>query len=240
MKIDVATIAVALLGSFAKGDGSALLKNETSFPDPDYNADEEVRRMSLFPRVQSVALRNAQLTFSLVLYPTPQVTRGLTSCTMTYWNPTYYGLKVDWCKDFEKDCGRPAADLFCKKKGFSASSSYSKDISVSKTLTVGNHAVCEKAYHQCDSFNSISCKRTSCRFNYPQYRSQPLDWCKRFARECGRPAADEFCKKNGYSFAKYYFKARYTGTGETLTIGDHAECDPDHHRCDTFAYITCA
>lgn len=148
-------------------------------------------------------------------------------------------LPPDWCKYFERSCGAAAANEFCRKKGYSEASSYRGRSNVAKTLTVGNHAVCDRNYHRCDSFASIECKRTTCRIYSPYYRNQPLDWCKFFESQCGKPAADRFCQLQGYSEAKDYRKRAYTGSAETICIGNHAECDPRHHGCDTFRYITC-
>jgi len=75
-----------------------------------------------------------------------------------YDNPKEIDLPIDWCYKFEQSCGKPAAEAFCKKKGCNTVKEYpSRKIIQGRTLTIGDHAVCDTKYHGCDSFRHITC-----------------------------------------------------------------------------------
>jgi len=72
--------------------------------------------------------------------------------------PMYNGKRLAWCHDFDADCGKPAADAFCKVNGFTAASEFSLDPhigDVAPTRSIGSGAVCDQA--PCDGFKLIAC-----------------------------------------------------------------------------------
>jgi hypothetical protein len=73
-------------------------------------------------------------------------------------------------------------------------------------------------------------------FSNPKYKSLALDWCKGWATDCGKPAADAWCVKQGYESASKF--QIYEDIGEpTRIISSNQICDqPD---CDSFTKITC-
>ena len=153
--------------------------------------------------------------------------------------PKWNGYALDWCKNFENDCGKPAADLFCQKKGYPQAISLVKLDRVNvETMTIGQNAICDPRTHQCDSFASIDCQETVKTFNYPTYYGYKLDWCRTFEGECGAPAAAEFCQKAGYAHL-VSFKIQSRVNRETMTVGSNAICDPRYHACDSFTYVQC-
>jgi hypothetical protein len=78
----------------------------------------------------------------------------------TYQNPKYNGYSLDWCKTFEHDCGKAAADMFCRKNGHLYALKFAKKNNMKvKTMCIGDHAVCDPRHHGCDSFRFITCKR---------------------------------------------------------------------------------
>lgn len=74
------------------------------------------------------------------------------------------------------------------------------------------------------------------RFHGPQSDGLLLDWCKGFGKRCGQPAADAFCRAEGYRRSVRFVQlvdpgkpTRIIGTGEVCS-------DPG---CDSFRWIEC-
>ena len=153
--------------------------------------------------------------------------------------PKWNGYALDWCKTFETDCGKPAADLWCEKKGYPHAFSFTKLSQVNyETMTVGNNAVCDPHSHGCDSFASIECQETMKTFYAPKYNGYRLDWCRVFENECGAPAASQYCQKMGYAQVANFEIEQMVQTN-TMTVGSNAICNPAYHRCDSFKYVQC-
>lgn len=77
----------------------------------------------------------------------------------------------------------------------------------------------------------------------PSFENYMLDWCRVWETECGKPAADEFCKSKGFRNStgfKILPKAGDFGI-QTKTIHDGRVCitGTNHGVCDGFSYITC-
>jgi len=72
-------------------------------------------------------------------------------------------------------------------------------------------------------------------FREPRINGNRLDWCLSWGKECGQPAADEFCRKKEFGSALSFEMAhqigptQVIGTGETCTVP----------ACDGFLFITC-
>ena len=62
-----------------------------------------------------------------------------------------------------------------------------------------------------------------------------LDHCREWSINCGQPAAEAYCKRQGYPFAKTFTLAR--GAGRTGVIGTGAICSGE--LCTGFREITC-
>lgn len=72
--------------------------------------------------------------------------------------PMYNGRRLAWCEQFDGNCGRPAADAFCKTKGFQQATDFVQDAhigDVSPTRSIGSGAVCDQV--PCDGFKLIAC-----------------------------------------------------------------------------------
>lgn len=100
------------------------------------------------------------------------------------------------------------------------------------------HATCTPAHSTCDTFDYITCRVKTQTFESPQEHDYSLDGCYEWESECGSPAADAFCEDKGYIRATDYSQIKLEGVTMTMTIGDHAVCDPEWHECSTFGYIT--
>jgi hypothetical protein len=78
--------------------------------------------------------------------------------TRTFNNPVLNGRRVDICLRWGVDCGKPAADAFCRANHYSASVDFSiaQNIgSQTPTLVIGENKVCSDA--ACDGFAVIRC-----------------------------------------------------------------------------------
>ena len=67
--------------------------------------------------------------------------------------------RLDWCRDWESNCGKPAADAYCQSRGLSKGAlSFEIDPHVNLfTATINGQRVCEGTKRNCDSFKRIEC-----------------------------------------------------------------------------------
>lgn len=153
--------------------------------------------------------------------------------------PKWNGYALDWCKNFEQACGKPAADLYCQKRGYPQAVAFNKLNRVSyQTMTIGQNAICDPRDHVCDSFSSIDCQETVATFYAPKYNGYRLDWCREFEGACGAPAALRYCQKAGYAqLVSFHIQPRVSVP--TMTVGSNAVCNPAYHTCDSFSYVQC-
>jgi len=158
--------------------------------------------------------------------------------TITFDDPTHHGKLVDWCLSFQTDCGKPAADAYCTMNGYGEATKYPKRRTYGdETLTMKQLSTCSPAHNVCDTFDYITCQVNEQTFENPMEHNRVLDGCYKFDSGCGKAAAYAYCKDKGFSRAKEY--SQIESKEETMSIGDHAVCDPAWHRCNTFSYITC-
>ena len=92
--------------------------------------------------------------------PLPQGKR----VTTKFQSPMFQGNRLDWCRSWAKDCGKGAADAWCKYKGFEAASSkiqIAENIGKSHpTKIISTGQICNQDF--CDGFKSIECYKWSC------------------------------------------------------------------------------
>lgn len=163
-----------------------------------------------------------------------------TAWGVRYNQPKYRGYHLDWCRIFEHECGKPAADAFCRLNGHLQATNWSFWSNPGfQTMTIGQNSICDPGSHVCDTFGFIDCQAASQVFNNPTYRGYRLDWCRIFENECGAPAADAFCRYKGFARQTGFQFQRHPGV-QTMTIGQNSICDPNNHVCDSFTYIRCA
>jgi tetratricopeptide (TPR) repeat protein len=70
----------------------------------------------------------------------------------------------------------------------------------------------------------------------PRIGESRLDWCREWARSCGKAAADEFCRREGFVEAASFAKAPRIQV-PTRVIGTGQICNSVS--CDGFSSITC-
>jgi len=70
----------------------------------------------------------------------------------------------------------------------------------------------------------------------PLVNGARVDWCLIWGADCGQPAADYFCNKQGYARAETW---RKEPAETTFIIGDGTSCS-GAGRCDGFSFIRCS
>jgi hypothetical protein len=256
---------------------------------------------------------------------------GVYAATKTIVAPMFNGNRLDWCRTWSEDCGKPAADAYCRNQGFQEAASFAREPHIgalSPTRLIGTGATCDLAH--CDGFRQITClkqptvadmpakpvavprdrpeetadapqkvmqvattapmrltpateertpkalspaaapakappaeaqddapaetasiaatapteatddaKAATKQFDKPMYNGKRLAWCHDFTTECGKPAADAFCKANGFGKAADFTQDPHIGDmTPTRSMGNGAVCD--QAPCDGFKAITCA
>jgi hypothetical protein len=84
--------------------------------------------------------------------------------TAQFQSPMFQGNRLDWCRSWAKDCGKGAADAWCRNKGFEAASSNIQiDENIGKsspTKIISTGQVCNQDF--CDGFKLIECYKLWC------------------------------------------------------------------------------
>lgn len=185
-------------------------------------------------------MKKSNLTVHLILLAASMTGGVMGAQGATYYHPKYKGYGLDWCYIFENQCGKPAADAFCKSLGQGQAVNLEKLNNPGyQTMTIGQNSVCDPSSHGvCDTFSFIQCESITKTFKNPSYHGYRLDWCRIFENDCGQPAADAFCKLMGFSGSGSFHFQGNPGV-PTMTIGQNSICYPQVHRCDSFSSITC-
>ncbi len=175
----------------------------------------------------------------------------------TFRLPKLDGLYVHYCLSLKEDCGRPAADKFCRLKGFHRTTAYKRFVKAGRTRILGTNKVCTGT--QCDGFQFIRCvpkdfvysnplspakrgtpnqgrsRTVTRRFEFPAVNAVPLDWCRVRNTDCGLSVADKFCRSKGFRYARSY-QMRDNVT-RTVNLKSQPVCHGS--RCKSFHYIEC-
>jgi hypothetical protein len=73
------------------------------------------------------------------------------------------------------------------------------------------------------------------RIQNPMFAGYPLDICLKWGQGCGKQAADEFCRRQG--FARSVSHSVQNDSPPTIIMGDYVLCEQGF--CDRFADIVC-
>jgi hypothetical protein len=147
-------------------------------------------------------------------------------------------VPLDWCRDWGVNCGKPAADAFCHSRGFAAAKKFEIAQNIGRTATFTEHKICNNP--DCDGFEMIECVGTATVFETPWIiagvvREARLDWCREWTVNCGKPAADAYCKSQGLPRGALRFEIQ-KHVPYTVTITERRLCED----CDGFKLIVCA
>jgi len=98
--------------------------------------------------------------------------RGLQNClgggggggggpvSRTFHNPRIAGVRLDWCRRWGRQCGRPAANAFCRRRGYDRASGYRQAVDIGRwtqTRIITSGRICARNF--CDGFSRITCVR---------------------------------------------------------------------------------
>jgi hypothetical protein len=170
-----------------------------------------------------------------------------------YKEPRWFGYRLDWCRDLGANCGKAAADNFCKRNIYTGARDFEQDPNIGAsqpTMVSGTNQVCNQDY--CNGFKYIICYGpipSDRVFANPtisgktdgvlhEYR---LDECYNWDTGCGKRAADAYCyEETAYTNAFYWALDAEPSDAETLTIGTYEVCDPTSGwKCYGFQMIVC-
>lgn len=154
---------------------------------------------------------------------------------------SYDDLRLDWCLTWATDCGRPAALEFCNRRRFREVVDFQPE-RVEQTIVVGSDRVCQRGQH-CTGFAYITCREripSSEHFHNPKWPLKDtvrLDSCREWAANCGKPAADEFCRRLGFATSFHSQVDRKTGYSDTRIISSRRICTG--RGCRGYQQISC-
>lgn len=159
----------------------------------------------------------------------------------TYNAPEYWDGRLDWCLGLGKDCGQPAAKAYCNWRRFEDVVVFRAEVvgKSAATRTIGTKETCSN-HVGCTAFAYITCSKRihpSRVFKNPVWESKRLDVCLQWATNCGKPAADAFCKAKGFSEALHADPDFQPGNSSTKVISSGRVCEGP--RCRGFQQIVC-
>jgi hypothetical protein len=149
-----------------------------------------------------------------------------------YKNPKIGGYALDYCKKWGKECGKPAADAYCRKKGYRQALKYSVKKDTPPTKVISSDQVCQAP--GCDRIDYVVCEAEAV-FRDPKVGKYSLDFCQQWGKGCGKPAADAFCRYRGYGRSVDF--AVRPDRPPTKVIGTGQICKEPF--CDRIVLVTC-
>ena len=169
----------------------------------------------------------------LIVIATTLATRPVLAAEVQYKNPRFDGYALDYCRNWAVECGKPAADAYCHKKGYKRATQFRVKKDSPPTRVIGSGKVCTAP--SCDRIAWVACAADGV-YRNPMVGGYALDYCRTWGSGCGKPAADAFCRRKGHVRSVDY--AVRKDTPPTRVIGTRQTCnDP---RCDRIVSVTCA
>lgn len=163
----------------------------------------------------------------------------------SFWRPTYYGQRLDYCMPDNQVCGLAVANQYCRIMGYEHAVQEIIDYNAGFTKKISNAKSCKGIY--CNGFTLVKCVAKFSHnppngyyyrlkeFTSPCYNHSPVDWCYENASGCGKRAANSFCRRMGYIRAQQFTIDKNLST--TRSLGDHKLCFGNH--CHAFKRIVC-
>jgi hypothetical protein len=163
----------------------------------------------------------------------------------TYKNPKWWrdNYRLDWCLNWGTQCGQPAADNYCHRHRWTGALDFAADPNIGTsepTITSGSYKVCDQS--SCTGFAYITCyggisyKRV---YANPAWQGHRLDVCLHGDSECGKPAADAYCRQYGFTESFYHLVDPVPSDVDTITIGTGKVYDANKYTLYDFDMIIC-
>ena len=80
---------------------------------------------------------------------------GAVVADVRFTNPTVGGYALDLCRDWAANCGKPAADAYCVKRGYPKAVSFQFRNDSPTTRVINGGQVCNQPF--CDRITSVTC-----------------------------------------------------------------------------------
>jgi hypothetical protein len=167
-------------------------------------------------------------------------------------------FRLDWCKVWAGQCGKPAADRFCQTKGFVQSNNFEEAVDIgasTPTVVISSGQQCADA--SCDGFTFITCEKPDAApppppppvgggsgvdertYFKPKIGGYRLNYCETKGAGCGQDAADAFCEDQGFDEASDFVQSARVppGVKPSRFIGNNRLCKGSG--CYAFNSITC-
>jgi hypothetical protein len=168
-------------------------------------------------------------------------------------------FRLDWCRIWGAECGKPAADRFCQTKGFTQSNNFEEAVDIgasTPTVVIGTGQQC--AAPTCDGFTFVTCEKPDApppppapppggggsgasekTYNKPKLGGYRVNYCETKGIGCGQDAADAFCDAKGYDDAADFEQSSPVppGAKPPRFIGNGKICKGPG--CYAFNSITC-
>ncbi len=159
----------------------------------------------------------------------------------TFNAPLYRDTRLDWCLTWGSNCGRAAADNFCNRHRFERALVFRAEVvgTSQPTRLIGTNQVCNRQAF-CTAFAYITCTEPIPRsriFANPIWKGHRLDVCLQWGANCGKPAADAFCRSKGFSTAQHAESDPEPGYASTRVISSDQVCTGPN--CTGFQQIVC-
>ena len=151
-------------------------------------------------------------------------------------------MRVDWCLRWANDCGKPAADAFCRSQGFARATSFADELTGGPTWVIADRQICAirdcRALRdvQCAGFESAPAMPAEATIEAPRVNGMALAACLHPSRGCEGEAAGAFCVAAGYAGAKAFGQGG--GAAPSIHLGDRSVCSGP--RCRSITHVVCS
>ena len=161
----------------------------------------------------------------------------------TFEAPVVNGLPLDACRTSGGGCGQPTADAFCRAEGYEKAGVWSVALAA-RTWSAGSGLICKTdAGTRCTSLRNVTCVRPAApagsrTYAVPMANDAPIDRCRLSGNDCGKAAADQFCRTQDFAQATSWAAATYR---QTWNIVSGEFCNASAARpCEGLRNVVCS